>query len=159
MREREMLKVATSSQYKRCKAKYSGLCSNCGGVFYTEYLGAVLCSYSCRPTGEYSNAWKGGRIKTVDGYVQIYSPGHPKVGKRNGYVREHVLVMEKKLGRYLKDGENIHHKNGIKDDNRIDNLELWVTTQPSGQRVEDLIEFIVKNYPEKIRQHVKGAHE
>lgn len=47
--------------------------------------------------------------------------------------------MEQYLGRALLKNENIHHKNGIKTDNRLDNLELWVKTQPCGQRPEDLV--------------------
>jgi len=75
------------------------------------------------------NFWKGGKYRTTAGYVYRYSPNHPHATK-SGYVLEHRLVMEKHLGRYLKKkdpickDEQIHHINGIKDDNRIENLEL-----------------------------------
>jgi hypothetical protein len=85
--------------------------------------------------GENARHWTGGRRKTGTGYVAIYSPGHPsiKFGARK-YVLEHRLVMEKSLGRYLQVHEHVHHRNGIKDDNRIENLELWASAHPHGQR-------------------------
>lgn len=86
-----------------------------------------------------SPAWKGGRIKhKQQGYVLIKTPGHPRSNSQS-YVREHTLVMEAILGRYLLPGENVHHINGVRDDNRPENLELWLIDQPPGQRAGDLL--------------------
>lgn len=72
------------------------------------------------------------------GYVMRHTPGHPRARSSN-YVFEHILVMENHLGRYLFDDENVHHRNGQKDDNRLENLELWVSPQPSGIRADDAV--------------------
>lgn len=88
-------------------------------------------------TREKNKNWKGGR-REEKGYVLIYHPDHHRA-KRNGYTREHFVVMEKKIGRLLRPNENVHHVNGVKNDNRPENLELWAIWQPSGQRVQDLV--------------------
>ena len=64
-----------------------------------------------------------GRTSDGYGYIKIHSPDHPFKDKQ-GRVKEHRLVMEKHLGRYLTKEEVVHHINGIKDDNRIENLQL-----------------------------------
>ena len=73
--------------------------------------------------GKNNRGWKGGRTKTTQGYILIKKRNHPNANK-NGYVPEHHLVMGKRLGRYLKPEEVVHHINGKKDDNGIENLEL-----------------------------------
>lgn len=73
------------------------------------------------------------------GYVRTFMPDHPNA--RSGWVSEHILVMSKFLARPLESFEMVHHRNGIKDDNRLENLELWTRVHPSGQRVTDMIAF------------------
>lgn len=58
--------------------------------------------------------------------------------------------MEQKLGRQLRKDEYVHHINGKKKDNRSENLELWVKAQPPGQRVEDIVGWVVETYREEV---------
>ena len=69
------------------------------------------------------NTYRNG-ITFKDGYVFIFSPEHPFKDSK-GYVREHRLIVEKKLNRFLKKDEVIHHINEIKNDNRLSNLYLF----------------------------------
>lgn len=150
MTEEQML-----SHQSKSTTWYSGLCTECLSDFYTKRCSDKLCSRICfakTMQGPRNPTWKGGcRMQRPDGYIILtYYKGHPSASKR-GHLLEHILVMETFLGRTLLPNETVHHKNGIRSDNRIDNLELWTTWQPSGQRVEDLLSFVVKNYASKLR--------
>ena len=95
-------------------------------------------------SGANSQCWKGGIVYAAKGYVFEYSPTHPHaINKR--YVAQHRLVMEAQLGRYLEPWETVHHKNGIKDDNRPENLELWIGPHPPGQRASDVSQSVPTN--------------
>ncbi len=74
-------------------------------------------------TGSQSPFWKGGITKHPRGYIKIYKPEHPN-SDRDGYIFEHRVIMEQYLGRLLTKDEIVHHINGIKTDNRIENLQL-----------------------------------
>ncbi len=80
-------------------------------------------------TGANNDSWKGGRVK-LSGYISVKTPGHPR-GSNADYVFEHILVMEKHIGRHLIYGarrdpnnEVVHHMNGDRTDNRLENLVL-----------------------------------
>ena len=73
------------------------------------------------------------------GYVRLRASWHPNANS-NGYVYEHIYIMSEMLGRPLLPNERVHHKNGVRSDNRPENLELWALfDQPAGQRVDDLV--------------------
>lgn len=104
--------------------------------------------------GPNHNCWRGGTTKDAGGYKRVYAPGDPRANCGR-YMKEHHLVMEAHLGRQLRKDETVHHKNGQRDDNRIENLELWSNRQPGGQRVEDKIKFaleLLQTYaPDKLK--------
>ncbi len=78
------------------------------------------------------------RYTRPDGYVELVKRDHPNV-RSGGRVLEHVFVMSEHLGRPLHRHESVHHLNGVRDDNRIENLELWSSSHPKGQRIVDKV--------------------
>ena len=95
---------------------------------------------------ELSPRWKGDKAKHKHlGYWLVRKPNHP-FARKNGYVMRSHLVMEKFLGRYLETWENVHHINGIKDDDRIENLKIVIHKKHFGQVKcpKCLYEFLIK---------------
>jgi DNA-binding transcriptional MerR regulator len=94
-----------------------------------------------RQAGENNPSWRGGRVIDKDGYVLVKSPDHPR-RDRHGYVREHRLVMEARLGRLLTETEVVHHRDGGKQNNSPDNLEVFDT---NGRHLAATLTGVPKN--------------
>lgn len=124
---------------KKPNRKPNQICKICGQPFYgSPSVKRVTCSLKCRTEyyrglgillegglkGERNPRWKGGRWTNDQGYILVLRPDHP-FADRHGYVREHRLVMEKSIGRYLDPKEVVHHMNHQRGDNRIENLKLF----------------------------------
>jgi hypothetical protein len=134
-----------SSGHLRCPACRSKNVCACGR---SKQLKSATCS-NCRTVAVEANGnWRGGRTRHKAGYTMVRVPDHPRATS-GPYVFEHILVAEDLLGRYLHLGETVHHRNGVRDDNRPENLELWTTPQPSGIRVSDALAWahqIIERY-------------
>lgn len=144
-------------------------CPMCNTPFFQRKDGRPFtCSQSCARKKDAQvhgpKNWKGGRNKLNTGYIKAIAKGHPLADK-NGYVLEHRLVMEQKLGRKLLPHERVHHKNGIRSDNSPDNLELWLLTgtskkDPAGQRMQDLKTEFLSTFTDEERAIIEARfHE
>lgn len=89
----------------------------CNNACYIAY-------YKKEYSGEKSKCWRGGRDRQNQGYIRLKRKGHP-MADSYGYVLEHRMVMSEHIGRDLTRTETVHHINGIRDDNRIENLMLF----------------------------------
>ena len=107
----------------------------------TKSCGCLSLQRKHERHGENHPLWQGGKRKAKGGYIDVLCDGK--------YVSEHRYVMEQHLGRPLFPDETVHHKNGIRNDNHISNLELWSNSHPPGQRIEDKLVWareIIKRY-------------
>ncbi len=133
-------KIKQREYYKK-KLKTNN-CIDCGISIWNVSIRCVKCSNK-RMVGELHSGWKGGRNIDGYGYIKIYKPNHPFANNLN-YVMEHRWVMESHLGRYLKPEERVHHIDGDKTNNVIENLHLF----PNESKHQEYHWF--------LRRYVKG---
>ena len=119
-------------------------CERCGvdvTRVKSRVRGATYCSRSC----QYAHRRElGKRFVNSSGYIVVGVPADYPGAKKNGtygQILEHRKVMQEVIGRPLIGAENVHHINGVRTDNRPENLELWSNSQPSGQRVQEKVQW------------------
>lgn len=139
------------ARYPRHGREQPVRCTSCNGrrtmpTNTASKAGAVRPDISDRQRRDGNHRWKGGRAQRTqragEGGWYVYvslEPDDPFASMltKHGYVMEHRLVMARALGRPLERWEQVHHRNGVRDDNRLENLELWKLQQPAGIRQAD----------------------
>ena len=146
--------MSAATRQKISEANKGPLNPNAGRTLSAEGRRRLSEAHRGQGSGGTNTNWRGGRyVESRSGYVFVYvADDHPFVSMRERsrpYAPEHRLVMAAHVGRPLAAEEVVHHKleceggSGLKDDNRIENLEVWVTKQPKGQRPEDLVAWAV----------------
>jgi hypothetical protein len=112
------------------------------------------CYWRARMCGPNSPRWSTRRRKTNSGYIILANAEYPGAAFPN-HTKEHIVVMSRHLGRKLLKGETVHHKNGLRDDNRIENLELRASAHGKGQSVVDLLSWAKEIF---LRYSTKDWH-
>lgn len=126
-------------QCKQCKIRFFRRGTK--GIFHSvECYGKsrVGVKRTHNMSGKNNPKWRGGRVIDKDGYVLVYCPSHPHP-RIKCYVLEHRLKIEKRIGRYLRKNEVIHHKNNNKQDNRLSNLVLMTKKMHDDLHRENLV--------------------
>lgn len=128
-------------------------CAQCGKTYTRAASTAKVLNFCTRDCQYGYRRGLGKSFINASGYVVVGVPaGHPGSrpnGANSAQIVEHRKVMQEFLGRELLPEENVHHINGIRTDNRPENLELWTRSQPSGQRVKDKVawaKYIIETY-------------
>ena len=153
------IKDAWELGYKGSTKRIWHACEICGKPRWVQLIKGEPERKRCFPcsvkTGEGSNHWKGGRTQTGQGYIQIrvqlgdfFFPMAIRKNRTGGYVFEHRLVMAKHLKRCLWAWEVVHHRNGIKDDNRLENLVLL--SGQHGHVVGSIVKSALKRLEVKV---------
>jgi hypothetical protein len=144
--------------------------SKCPDCDYVRWVRLDSLNHRCRRCGSLKNRckgkghgmWKGGRIKSGEGYISVWvSYDNPfySMADHYKYIAEHRLVMAQSLGRCLTKDEIVHHKNGIKTDNRIENLELTKNGQHCKDHHKGYQDGFEKGYKDGLDKQVQKLKE
>lgn len=132
-------------------------CYTCGDIVLKKADQAkkykrAYCSRACTHAGIKKHGIGDSAVPL--GTTRVRAKGYVFEKTEDGWIQQHRVVMARHLGRYLWDYENVHHVNGKRSDNRIENLEVWLKVQPCGQRVGDVVahctEMLSRHAPERL---------